>query len=159
MNEKQQTTTKTPDKTQKAEPLTPEQIAAALYGPAKDFTLATGSTYSTEQDGATYTGQRIARASVPLLLNGQPSGYTLPVNINRLTSAEGDEFITISMPRIGQSRDGKGGKPGIEAEDRALTNALRDKIAADAAAWYRNLGTEAKNTKAPTFSKPRLVKV
>lgn len=159
MNEKPQTTAKTDKTTTQAPEPTVEQIVAGLYGKTTDFVLAAGSTYTQEQDGITYTGQRIARASVPLLLNGKPSGYTIPVNINKLVNADSDEFVTISMPRIGQSRDGKGGKAGIEASDPALTNALRTRIAADAADWYQGLGQEQKAHKAPTFSRPRLVPI
>jgi hypothetical protein len=126
----------TNDPTLTTEDLTP----LSIFGKAHDFSLTDGGKPYTTADGM--TGQRIGRAYVPLRYpdHNLASGFSIPFSINRLVSADGSAYVTVSLPTIWGSMTGKGGKSGIHASPE-LTKALRDKLSGEAAVWYRSLGS------------------
>jgi hypothetical protein len=136
--------------------LNPEQIAAKLFGDPTDYVLSAGSTYDTEIDGIKLKGQRIARARLPFLIDGKPCGLTMPINVSKLTTADGQVALSVSFAMFGSSQAGKGGI-SVLADSKPVSDAIRDRARDAAQTWYARLSTADRTPEASAPSKPRLV--
>lgn len=132
-----------------------EQITAALFG-IPVFTSSVGDPFETKApdgSGATWSGRRMASASVPLCILGHEIGLNFRCTVYRDVSPDGESYaVRASLPQ-GASK----WQSAFEGDDQ-LVAALRFHVADYADRWLSEQAKTARPSKATnTTVQPRLV--